>query len=160
MATYELVSARLRAATKLRRGAGATEGEVASIERELGVQILGGYRRFLVEFGFASVPSLGIYGVGGPKFLDVVVMTKSERQEMTPPMPIDLIPFCTDGGGNHHCIRCDGSPEPVVVFWSHDARPEDAVDYEAPTFAEWLNEKLDALHVDEKQGDSDARRPR
>ncbi|MBL9088959.1 MAG: SMI1/KNR4 family protein [Planctomycetia bacterium] len=150
MATYESVSARLRAATNVRRGAGATEGDLASIERELGVQILGGYLRFLLQFGFASMASLEIYGVGGPKFLDVVVMTKSERQEMASSMPIDLIPFCADGGGDHHCIRCDGSPEPVVVFWSHDARPEDAVDFEAPSFAEWLNEKLDALRVDEK----------
>ena len=100
------VAGQLRSFEDKEHGRGATQAELDSAEARLGVQFRGGYRQFLSEFGWVGVGDLEIFGLGAdvPSYLDLVELTLSERNEMSPALPPNLIPIHNDGGGNQYCL--------------------------------------------------------
>ena len=67
-------------------GPGASAEEIKSAEQALGVELSGGYRKFLEQFGWLGIGSFEIYGVGSgvPKHMDLVEITQSERRVRWP----------------------------------------------------------------------------
>lgn len=126
---------------------GATEREITAAEKLLGVHILGGYRSFLKDFGWGGVECLELYGLGRdvPRHLNLSEITQSERQKMNPPLQAHLIPLMNDGGGNLYCINTQTEGEPKVVFWDHENSKDQLPEFEAITFAAWLNAELDTI---------------
>lgn len=127
-------------------GDGATESEVAELERELGVTLPASYRRFLQEFGFTFWPDF-VYGIAHGKLpgMRVLWQTRIERHEVEPPLPAHLVPFSPDGWGNHYCLDTAqlAEGECPVVFWDHEAAANSAPERTHRSFTAWLAEALE-----------------
>jgi hypothetical protein len=128
------------------QGAGASEEEVRNAEDQLSVSIAGGFRRFLTRFGWVRVNAVEIFGLGRdvPRHLDLIRLALSERTEMEPQIPPELLPVYNDGGGNLYCLdtsrRKEG--EDPIVFWDHELGRDQTPDFVSETFVDWLCEKL------------------
>lgn len=144
--TFTELSRRIGAHIDRQTGTGAKEEDILHAERALGVQLKGEYRQFLRAFGWGGVGSFELYGLGDdvPNYLDLVTITRSERYQMRPRLPLHLIPIMNDGGGNLFCldVRRD---EPPIVLWDHERGEGQEAEQEASSFVEWLNSLLDAL---------------
>jgi SMI1-KNR4 cell-wall len=111
-------------------GIGATEVEITSAEQELRLSIQGSYRDFLRQFGWDGAGAFELYGLGSdvPPHLDLIRITRSEREVMEPSLRTYLLPLMNDGGGNLYCLDIRTTPEPVVVFWDHSRPANQAPD--------------------------------
>jgi SMI1-KNR4 cell-wall len=127
-------------------GGGALLPEIESAERALNVRIVGGYRDFLLRFGWIEIGSVVLYGIGKdiPPYLNLVAVTLSERSEMKPQLALSLLPFFNDGFGNLYCLDTNASPasENPVVFWDHDLSPNQQPALVSPSFTEWLAQEI------------------
>lgn len=126
-------------------GQGVSDAEIDTASAELEVDLTGGYRLFLMRFGWGGVGSIEIFGLGEdvPPYLSLTVMTRSERDEMTPALPVHLIPLMNDGGGNLYCLDTRGVGEPSVVFWGHTAGELQEPPRVASDFTRWLAERVE-----------------
>lgn len=126
-------------------GGGATAAQIRAAERELGVALRGSYRSFLHSFGWGGVDDIEIFGLGAdvPRHLNLVEVTKSERNEAQPPLPVSLIPVMNDGAGNLYCLDASETyrEEYAVVFWDHEAGGDQEPEQVAGDFAQWLSER-------------------
>lgn len=140
MTGFKEVVRRLRGRQASTLGGGATEEEILAAEQALGVHLKGHYREFLRTFGWGGVDGLEVLGLGAgvPSFLDLVRITLSERSEMQPQLPHNLIPVASDGGGNHYCLDADAKGEPPVVFWNHELDETQIPEVEAESFGAWV----------------------
>jgi hypothetical protein len=77
---------------------GVSENSVNVAEAELGLCFPPDYKIFLQEFGSGYVSSEEFIGLGGPKHLDVVWLTKELRGRSSNPLPHRMIPLRNDGG--------------------------------------------------------------
>ncbi|MCG2640476.1 MULTISPECIES: SMI1/KNR4 family protein [Bradyrhizobium] len=131
---------------EIEHGPGASADEIASCERELGAHFVGSFADYLQAYGWLRVGANDIYGLGAKIQLwcRLKEMTLSERTEMYPPMPPYLIAFYNDGFGNHHCldVRDVVDDEHRVVFWNHEAGPDQHLQLVANSFADWLRELI------------------
>lgn len=127
-------------------GKGATVREIAMAEKQLGNSINGGYREFLLAFGWGGVEHLDLYGLGSdvPRRLDLIRVTESERTEMMPKLPVHLVPIMNDGAGNLYCLDTRFG-EPPIVFWDHEASEGQHPAVEATCFNEWLLSVINSL---------------
>jgi hypothetical protein len=142
--TFEELAEKLDRFTVKRFGHGAKEGDIHEAAARLGVRLSGGYRQFLRRFGWGGVEDIELFGLGAdvPSFLHLVAMTESERSEMSPALPVHLIPVMNDGGGNLYCLDARVPDEPPVVFWDHTAGEDQQPQQVAPDFVSWLSEEL------------------
>ena len=107
------------------------------------------YVAFLERFGWACVGPNEVFGLGCgvPFHLDVLNITKWERNEAIPSMSAHLVPILNNGAGDHYCLdtasQKDG--ECPVVFWGYEARRGQSPQYVAPSFAAWLASMLDEI---------------
>jgi hypothetical protein len=143
--TFDQLAQRLESSISKDFGRGTNEHDLHSASVRLGVNLVGGYRRFLQRFGWGGVGSFELYGLGSdvPPHLDLVAVTESERREMRPALPVHLIPLMNDGGGNLYCLDSRGEGEPGVVFWDHSAGEEQKPEPVAPDFVSWMAERLE-----------------
>lgn len=143
---FSAVESLILSASDRDQGQGASEEQLVAAERELGLKISGGYRKFLKRFGWLGIGPTEVYGLGTgvPKHMDLVNITLSERTEMRPRLRQSLIPLMNDGGGNLFCIDAtsvEGESQPVV-FWDHDLDVDQTPEQVAPSFEDWLHERL------------------
>jgi hypothetical protein len=126
-------------------GDGVSETESNTASAQLGVSLTGGYRLFLQRFGWGGVGSIELFGLGAdvPPYLSLTAMTRSEREEMSPALPTQLIPLMNDGGGNLYCLDSRVKGEPPVVFWDHTAGEQQAPVQVASDFTVWLAERVE-----------------
>lgn len=125
-----------------RFGLGVSDTELNTASAELGAVLTGCYRLFLKRFGWGGVGSIELFGLGVdvPLYLSLTAMTRSEREEMSPALPVHLIPLMNDGGGHLYCLDARVSGEPPVVFWDHTAGEPAQV---ASDFTTWLAERIE-----------------
>jgi hypothetical protein len=125
-------------------GQGVGELEINTASAQLGVNLAGGYRLFLRRFGWGGVGSIELFGLGAdvPPYLSLIAMTRSEREEMSPSLPVHLLPLMNDGGGNLYCLDSRRAGEPPVVFWDHTLGARQEPTQVAPNFIEWLAERV------------------
>ncbi len=145
MSDFDRVAERIRELDSGDVGTGVSEDAVTAAEAALAVKLVGGYREFLLVFGFGGVEDVELYGLGGPDYLDVVQITKSERAIAEPQLPHHLVPIWNDGGGNLYCLNTREGEEHPIVFWDHELGSDQAPDIDAPDFATWMMEQLDGL---------------
>ncbi|KAA3607482.1 MAG: SMI1/KNR4 family protein [Planctomycetota bacterium] len=145
MPNYEELSSRLLGYECQDLGAGASEAEIAAAEKDLGLRIEGGYRQFLVQYGWGGVEHLELYGLGGPPHLDLVRITQSERSEMELALPKYLLPVMNDGGGNLFCLDTRTAGDPPVVFWDHTVGFDKDTVVDSEDFVSWLWSQLSDL---------------
>ena len=140
---------RLRTHPNQSFGSGTDEAEIRYAEKTLGVRLPNSYKSFLRKFGWGGVEHFEIFGLGPgvPEYLNVVKITVSEREDMRPAIPSQLVPIMNDGFGNHYCLetsRVSGN-ECNVVIWNHELPNNQAPEFVAKSFADWLNGLLDDL---------------
>jgi cell wall assembly regulator SMI1 len=126
-------------------GRGASAAEVADAEQMLGVSFPATLRSYLMEFGYLEIDSSEMYGLGAgvPSYLNLVKNTIDERTILHPNIPVRFLPLLNNGCGDHYCVdMCSGTPDPPVVFWSHELGSDQTPQLVAKTFSEWL---LDGL---------------
>jgi hypothetical protein len=144
--TFDEVKRAMTASGPLRVGGGASEADIQNAEAILGVQISGGYRDFLLAYGWGGVGYLELYGLGNdvPAFINLIDIAMSEWTEMMPKLRRDLLPIRNDGSGNLYCLdlKSDG---PKVVFWSHEAGEEQIPDVVAADFSSWFASEIASL---------------
>jgi hypothetical protein len=125
-------------------GLGATIEQLQAAELELRVVLRGSYRAFLEAFGWGGVDDIEIFGLGSdvPLHLDLIAITMSERNDAQPPLPLYLIPVANDGAGNLFCLDASEAfrEEYPMVFWNHEAGPDQEPEPVARDFAAWLSE--------------------
>ncbi|HVE45245.1 MAG TPA: SMI1/KNR4 family protein [Acidimicrobiales bacterium] len=145
--TFQEVSRSLREHPLVEHGTGATADEIARAERDLAVTFPTNYRLYLREFGWIEIGSAELFGLGHdvPFHLDLVRITVSERTEMHPLTPHNLIPLLNDGGGNLACLDTSRSEQGdcPVVFQDHEL---DEIRDVCGSFLAWLVEEM-ALHT-------------
>ena len=145
MASFEKLRASLRSHPSPSFGAGARESEIQEAERQLGVPIKGSYRLFVLEFGWGGAGPYELFGLGAgvPRYLELVSMTHSEREEMGLHLRHSLLPIMNDGGGNLYCVDTAAGDEPPIVFWDHEGSEDQVVDVDGSSFADWFKERVD-----------------
>jgi len=143
--TFDELARRLELSSSKTLGLGASEDDILAASTRLGVNLAGGYRRFLQRFGWGGVGSFELFGLGSdvPPYLDLVAVTESERTEMEPALPAYLIPLMNDGGGNLYCIDSKAEGEPTVVFWDHTASEDQSPQPVAQDFVAWMAARIE-----------------
>lgn len=135
-------------------GSGADEATIQHAEKVLKVQLPGSYKEFLRRFGWGGVGHWELYGLGPdvPKYLDLLRMTLSEREEMRPRVPFHLVPIMNDGLGNHYCLDTNKVKDNScpVVYWDHDLPESQDPKFVSRDFVVWLIGLLDDLQIDPK----------
>ena len=123
-------------------GSGVRIAEIEEAELEIGCPLKGSYRSFLETFGWGGVGDVEVFGLGHdvPRHLDLIAVTKSERNEAQPALPSHLIPVMNDGAGNLYCLDAGEAyrEDYPVVFWDHEAGRDQEPELVADDFAEWL----------------------
>jgi hypothetical protein len=144
--TFDQLAQKLESSPSKSFGRGAGEDDLQAAGARLGVNLVGGYRRFLERFGWGGVRSFELYGLGSdvPRYLDLVAVTESERTQMSPALPTHLIPIMNDGGGNLYCLDSSKAGEPIIVFWDHTAGEEQEPEPVASDFVSWMEERLES----------------
>ena len=102
----------------------ATPEEIQAAEQELGRPLPESYKWFQQEFGNFQHASPDIYTVRAlPEPLcNIVDITRSEQTEAFPKMPVHLVAFSDDGGGDSYCFDTSRftANECPIVFWDHE----------------------------------------
>lgn len=146
MNDFSTIAERLRNHPDCDYGVGAREEQIVLAEKALDIQFPSSYRQFLREFGWCSIGFREIFGLGDdvPSWLDVAYVTESERREMRPPLPKDLLPVFNDGGGNLACINTAAGSVDIgaMVFWDHDKDADQTPEVLEPNFVTWLESLL------------------
>ena len=124
-------------------GNGASDSEIEDAQRKLQVTFPTDYRIFLSRLGWGGIDYWELYGLGSdvPIYLDLVRITNSERQEMSPRLPSALLPVYNDGGGNLFCLNTEKAKNDScpIVFWDHDLDENQEPEAMADSFEVWLS---------------------
>ena len=126
----------------------ATEEEIRAAEQELGRRLPDSYKWFQQEFGNFQNAVPDIYTVRAlPKPMrNMVGIARSEQTECFPNMPLHLIAFSDNGGGDSYCFDISHyvGNECSIVLWNHENDEQQTPRIVAPTFLDWLEDELNA----------------
>lgn len=125
------------------------EGIIHSSEMELNIVFPSQYVEFLGVYGAGSISSESFIGLGGPKHLDIVWLTKTLRSKKGKrSFPYYLLPIRSDGYGNYDCIDLSlptSGGEYSIVEWIHDGSDEEKGRILAGSYYEWMMAILDMI---------------
>ncbi|HEY4062390.1 MAG TPA: SMI1/KNR4 family protein [Puia sp.] len=126
---------------------GVTDDKISVFERKYSLTLPSDYKFFLKRTNGLDLMGTTVYGIyEESSFMSLARAFNIEHYEVDNGMPIYLIPFSPDGGGNHYCFdstKCD-EESCQVVFWQHNLsynkeKPPKTVNN---SFAEWAKEVL------------------
>lgn len=144
---FEPVAQRIYAFDEREFGQGASYEEIQQAQQQLGVRFPLSYVSFLKEFGWGGIGYWELFGLGSdvPIHLNLIIQTRSEREEMQPKLAAHLIPIMNNGAGDLYCLNSKKMREGEcpVVFWDHEAGSDQEPDEDAENFLFWLSERLD-----------------
>lgn len=134
-------------------GAGASDDAVKAASQALGVEFPEELRCYLQRIGWIRVGGDTYYGLGDdlpyPTAMDLREMTRSEREDVEPPMQRHLVPILNNGFGDHWCVDTRTG---AVVEWRHDdydGEDQTPVFVDA-SFAAWLRSRVrEVLEADQ-----------
>ena len=139
----------------IERGVGATSREIEEAEQQLGLKIPLDYRVVLRRAGWLAIGPQEIWGLGPgvPKHLHLVRSTQLWRTNQWLGLPGHLLPIKEDGGGNLFCLDCSHADrhECPVIFWDHDAEPDNRGNFWASTLSEFIEGYVDTFLAEELQ---------
>ena len=143
---FEYIKQRLRKASFLaKQGTPATLAIVDDAETELSVRFPEDLRNYLATFGWLEVGHWELMGLGEgiPDYLNIVVVTRSERDEVMPPLPPHLLPLLNDGAGNLTCVVVgESAAAGSIVFWDHERGAQQTPTTVATDLYAWIGELL------------------
>ncbi|MFL5320099.1 MAG: SMI1/KNR4 family protein [Myxococcaceae bacterium] len=130
-------------------GAGATEAELSEAEKKLQLTFSGGYRAFLIRFGWMRFQREEVFGLGAdvPPELDLVSVTQRERTRAPPQLRREFTPVKYDGWGNFLCLAPlrPHEKEARVVLWEKEEGAQQVPEELAGSFGAFLSAVLDEI---------------
>jgi hypothetical protein len=144
--SYDALRDTIRGLEDAETGAGVGDDAVYAAEETLG-RFPEGYRRFVREFGWLNAPGVEVFGLGEdvPFHLDLLQNARWEREQSGNPIPASLVPVYNNGAGDLLCFdtrETARTRESPMFFWRHEDGPDQDLSSEAPSFSDWLLEKL------------------
>jgi cell wall assembly regulator SMI1 len=124
-------------------GRGATPAAIAESESILGVAFPAVLREYLRDFGYLSIRHHELFGLGEdvPSYLHMTTVVIEERTRFSPRIPAWLLPIENNGAGDHYCLDLStNSPDPRILFWSHEQDESQSPEVVCASFSEWLSE--------------------
>lgn len=122
---------------------------IDSASKELCLTFPSQYKEFLATLGSGSISSESFIGLGGPRHLNVVWLTKTLRSKTgSRTFPKYLLPIRSDGYGNYDCIDTSqptSDDEFAIVEWLHDGSDLLKDKILANSFFEWFSLVLQML---------------
>ena len=85
-------------------------------------------------------------GAKVPQHLDLVQMTLSERTEVEPPLPENMVALLNWGNGSLACVACGLDPDARVFYADHEIEgSSERISVENTDFLSWLTSMIEAL---------------
>lgn len=132
-----------------------TVSDIQEAERALGTQFPESYRWFQLEFGDVEWAPIDIYSVRlvvSEYGVNIVAENQKARTEFFPPLPVHLIAFSDDGGGDYVCFDTSRqeSNEYSVVWWYHDLDENQEPEEAGSSFLDWIDSELRELGAEQR----------
>jgi len=126
---------------------GVAGNKIGAFQEKYVLNLPNDYKTFLRRTNGLDLMGTAVYGIHDETaYMSLGRAFNVEHYEVANEMPIHLIPFSPDGGGNHYCFdsgRCN-TESCKIVFWQHDLsyteeKPPETVNN---SFAEWARQVL------------------
>ena len=123
------------------------EKEIISFEKKFDLILPSDFKMLLRKYNGIDLAGTNIYGIQKGKIsYSLEECYQFEHYEVENRMPLYLVPFSPDGGGNHYCFdtRVINENSCPIVFWQHDfsyssERPPEIVN---ASLADWVKEVM------------------
>src|SRR5437868_4869689 len=123
------------------------EKEIMTFEETYNLILPSDYKVLLKKYNGISLHGVDLYGITEAN--DSYSLEECylfEHYEVTNEMPLYLVPFSPDGGGNHYCFdtRLNNDTSCPIVFWQHDYSysEEDPPEVINSSLADWMKEVM------------------
>ena len=123
------------------------ENKIAAFEKKYNLLLPSDYKILLRRYNGIDLVGTNIYGIDeGSSSYSLEQSYLFEHYEVANEMPLHLVPFSPDGGGNHYCFdtRCSDVTSCPIVFWQHDFSYSDESPPEVvnASLADWMKEVM------------------
>jgi hypothetical protein len=123
------------------------ERAIDFFEKKHNIKLPSDYKILLEKYNGVCLDGTEVYGIeikpGKYSLEDCYIF---EHCEVGNEMPLYLVPFSPDGGGNHYCFdtRFNNTTSCPVVFWQHDYHytEDDMPEITYESFSEWIKEVM------------------
>jgi hypothetical protein len=133
---------------------GVPRSTIDAAEAAIRLRFPPSYVGFLRSHGSGFIEHHELFGLGGPRHLDVVEETLHLRsRSKISRFPESFIPVLGDGFGNFECLdssNTDGSGELPVVQWLHDGGDRQQPSVLASSYDQWLRRLVVQIRLGEK----------
>ncbi len=123
------------------------DNRLEEFEKQIGLTLPFDFKFILTKHNYIALNGDEVFGIGkeyGNMSIENVYIF--EHEEVGNPMFKELVPFSSDGYGNHYCLDLSElkNKECPVVFWQHDCSYSDRKDIEIcnKNFVEWIKEVM------------------
>jgi cell wall assembly regulator SMI1 len=128
-------------------GAPIDENQIVEFERSFNLILPADYRFLIKKYNGVTLDGTQVYGIDEPgNVFSLKDCYIGEHYEVANLMPLYLVPFSPDGGGNHYCFdtRKNNADSCNIVFWQHDYpySEQDSPEITNASFAEWIKEVM------------------
>ena len=118
---------------------------IFAFERDKKIQLPLDYKTFLQKYNGITLCGTIIYGLKDISNLySLEECYQFEHFEVDNPMPLHIVPFSPDGGGNHYCFDTNSinNTSCPIVFWQHDYMytADDTPEIVNSSFVDWIKE--------------------
>lgn len=125
----------------------ADESDIILFERKYAIILPEDYKNLLRIYNGVGLFGTNVYGIYQPDRINSLEENFIfEHFQVQNEMPLYLVPFSPDGGGNHYCfdIRFHQENSCPVVFWQHDYNytDNDPPEVTNSTFLDWVQEVM------------------
>lgn len=124
-----------------------SENLISEFEKKYNLELPEEYKIFLKNYNGIDLDGTQIFGIkekGNLYSLEECYL--SEHYEVENEMPLYLVPFSPDGGGNHYCFdtRLIDETSCQIIFWQHDFSYSDESPPEIvnASLAVWIKEVM------------------
>jgi cell wall assembly regulator SMI1 len=123
------------------------ETQVVEFEKSFNLVLPADYRFLLKMYNGVTLDGTQVYGINeAANVFSLKDCYIGEHYEVSNPMPLYLVPFSPDGGGNHYCFdtRTNNSDSCNIVFWQHDYpySEDNLPEITNTSFAGWIKEVM------------------
>jgi SMI1-KNR4 cell-wall len=122
-----------------------TDDAITLFEEKFSIQIPHQYIQFLKISNGIVVNGGSLFGIQNERH-DLIAVYECEHFETNIPLPLNLIPICPDGRGNHYCIDANyptSNPTPVYFYqYGYPYTPTDQPDLDEYDLYQFMYKEL------------------
>ena len=125
------------------------EEVIANFEMKYNLSLPKDYKELLKKHNGINLYGTEIYGIIQTRIAGLASLEENylfEHYKVENEMPLYLVPFSPDGGGNHYCFdtRFNNDVSCPIVFWQHDYlySEEDSPEVTNTSLVEWIKREM------------------